>query len=156
MLKVCVFFFFFFYEKPSKDLTVFSPKTVHIKILAKLTANTKHYGQITQNTIPLSTLLFVRLSVRTLSRHMRWWICQIFCWRVYRISFSIDALVRLFLVGFVVFFSFFHLTDSVFIFLLHCQVVFNLLILILPKYQVKPIMKAHRYAFSTDYSVTSI
>ena len=44
----------FFNEKPSKHLTVFSPKTVNIKILATLTANTKNCWQITLNTKPHS------------------------------------------------------------------------------------------------------
>ena len=35
-------------------LTVFSPETVNIKILANLTANTKNYGKITLNTKPHS------------------------------------------------------------------------------------------------------
>jgi len=43
-----------FHEKPSKDLTIFSPETLNIKHLANLTANTENYGQITLNTNPHS------------------------------------------------------------------------------------------------------
>ena len=39
-----------FHEKHSQHLNGISPKTVHIKKLANLTADTKHYGQITLNT----------------------------------------------------------------------------------------------------------